>query len=237
MKIEALYPELTGDSGDRGNLAYLKMCVRDLEFVETGLFDEPLFNKERPALIVMGTMTESTQERVIAALAPYRERLGQLIDDGVPMLFTGNAGEVLFEKITDWDGREIPGLGLFPFTAKRERYDRYNGLCLGETAEGITTTGFRSQFTTWYGDNSGCFFVKCRRGRGLDASSVYEGVTRGNAILTQQLGPILVCNPDFTLRLIRLIGSDGSLVCEESVREAFEYRLKRFSDPNISVNS
>ena len=237
MKIEALYPELTGDSGDRGNLAYLKMCAPDAEFIETGLFDEPLFSAETPALIIMGTMTESTQEKVVSALEKYRGRLSTLIDQGVPMLFTGNAGELLFNSIIDWDGREIPGLGLFPFTAKREQYYRYNGLCLGKTAEGVTVTGFRSQFTTWSGDNSGCPFVECERGRGLDADSRFEGVRRNNAILTQQLGPLLVCNPDFTSWLLKLIGSNGSLVCEDSVREAFDYRLKRFREPTISIDA
>ena len=128
MKIEILFPEICNLFGDMGNMKYLKKCLPNAEFVSTAFGDKPLFADEQPNLIYLAPSNEKNQELIIKALLPYRDRLKELIDNGTPMLFTGNSGEILFKEIENYDGRKIPALNIFPFTAKREQYTRFNGL-------------------------------------------------------------------------------------------------------------
>ncbi|MEE1061658.1 MAG: hypothetical protein UH080_07565 [Ruminococcus sp.] len=232
MKIEILYPELCNLYGDRGNINYLRMCLKNAEFVETSFKTEPLFVKETPALIYLGPSNEKNQEKIIEELMPYKNRLKELINNGVVMLFTGNAGEVLFEEIEDWDGRKIKGLSVLPFTAKRDRYVRFNGLNLGSFKDKFDVMGFRSQFTMWYGDNSECAFIKCRRGAGINRESDKEGIMVNNMIATAQLGPILVNNPDLTRWLLDTMGAkDAEVALEDDIRKTYAARLAEFENP------
>ena len=97
--IEVLCPELGNLYGDSGNVLYLKKCLPEADFRMTHLTDRPAFVSETPDLIVMGSMSEHSQQEVIKRLLPYRERLNALVEAGVTMLFTGNAGEVLFTAL------------------------------------------------------------------------------------------------------------------------------------------
>lgn len=232
MKIEILYPEICNLFGDLGNMRYLSYCLPDADFITTSFGTEPLFASQVPDLIYMGPTTEKNQEKILTQLSPYRVRLKELIEADVPMLFTGNAGELLFNEIEDWDGRKIPGLGLLPFTAKRSHYDRFNGLVLGDFQGKFDILGFRTQFTFWYGDNTSCPFVTCKRGIGLNRESNKEGILNHHLIVTSQIGPLLINNPNLTRYLLDTIGaSDAPLAFEKEVRSAYNNRLQDFTNP------
>ena len=104
-------------------------------------------------------MTEKTQEKVIAKLLPYKERIEELIEKNVLFLFTGNALEVLGKYIENEDGSKIEGLGIFDIYAKRDMMHRHNSLMVGKF-EDIEIIGFKSQFTMMYGDNSNIYFLE-----------------------------------------------------------------------------
>ena len=61
-------------------MKYLKMCLPEAEFIETALDDVPTFSKEDVNMIYLGPMTEKTQEKVIARLLKYKERIEELIE-------------------------------------------------------------------------------------------------------------------------------------------------------------
>jgi len=130
--IEELFPEIANLYGDTGNVRYLKKCLPGAEFLEDYLNEEPFFNKTKPSLIYMGPMSEHAQELVIDRLMPYKERLKELIDDGVVFLLTGNAAEVFYKEIENEDGSKIPCLNIFDFTAKRKMFNRYNRHVMGK---------------------------------------------------------------------------------------------------------
>ena len=99
-------------------------------------------------------------------------------------------------------------------------------------ADGTEILGFRSQFTYWFGDNYDCFFVKCIKGIGINKESDKEGIMVNNAIATAQLGPLLVNNPAFTKRLLKLMGAENTaLAFEDDVKKAFEIRKAEFENP------
>ena len=68
MKIEVLFPEVCNLYGELGNISFLKKSCPEIEIVETSLKDEPLFIREVPDLIYMGTMTERAQLIVLEKL-------------------------------------------------------------------------------------------------------------------------------------------------------------------------
>ena len=72
LKIEVLFPETANLYGDTHNMVYLKQCLPKAEFIETSLADEPYFANNDVNMIYMGSMKESTQERVIEKLSKYR---------------------------------------------------------------------------------------------------------------------------------------------------------------------
>lgn len=234
MTIEILFQEVCGLYGDSQNPVYLQASLPAAEFIYTKLTDEPYFVNNDPDLIYIGCMSESTQRRVISKLLPYKERIVQLIEAGVPILATGNAGEIFTKSIHYVTEKiETAALGIFDLTVKNDLFKRYNSMAFSRVDE-IQIVGFRSQFSFIYGDNTNCAFASCIRGIGINPNSKLEGMRKNNLICTQLLGPILPLNPLFCEYLIRLMGSDAPAAFRESAIDAYNQRIKEFSDPKIT---
>ena len=233
MKIEILFQEVCNLMGDGQNVRYLQATLPDAEFIFTALTEKPYFVDNRPDMIYIGSMTEATQRRVIQKLLPFRDRLVRLIDDGMPMLATGNACDI-FAKEIQYVTEDIltPALGLFDLKVETDLFKRYNGKVLGKF-ENLMIVGFRSQFSRIYGDNSNCGFVACIRGIGINKDSKMEGMRRNNLICTQILGPILPLNPEFCEYFIRLAGENATAAFKEAAMDAYIQRLKEFYDPVV----
>ncbi len=225
MKIEILFPEFCNLFGDMYNMKYLKMCIPDAEFIETALEEEPAFVKENVNFIYLGPMTENTQEKVIAKLLPYKERIIELIDKNVVFLFTGNAVEVLGKYIENEDGSKIDGLGIFDVYAKRDMFHRHNSYLIGKY-EDIEVIGFKSQFTMMYGDNTKTPFIEVEKGIGINKDSKIEGIKKNNFIGTYLIGPLLILNPLFTKKILEMLGVDNEVALKEDTMAAYEARIK-----------
>ena len=233
MVVEILFSEVCNLFGDGQNVTYLQATLPDAKFIFTKLIDEPYFIDNTPDLIYIGSMSESVQRRVIDKLMPHKVRFQELIDKNIPILATGNAGEIFCRKI-DYITEKITvdALGIFDIDVKTNLFDRYNGKVLGQL-EDIAIVGFRSQFSFLYGDNTQNYFVKCDRGIGINRNSNLEGLRKNNLIVTQLLGPILPLNPLFCEYLIGLTGTHADAAYKESAMCAYKQRLKEFSDPKV----
>ena len=225
MKIEILFPEFCNLFGDMYNMKYLKKCMPDAEFIETALDEVPTFVNEDVNLIYLGPMTEKTQEKVITKLFTYKERIEELIEKNVVFLFTGNAVEVLGKYIENEDGTRIDGIGIFDVYAKRDMMHRHNSYMIGKY-EDIEVVGFKSQFTMMYGDNSNSYFLDVEKGIGINKESKLEGIKKNNFIGTYVIGPILILNPLFTKKLMKMMGEEKDVALEYDVMAAYEARLK-----------
>ena len=206
MKIEILYPELCNLNGDMGNIRYLKKCVPEIEILETTINEKPKFIDQGDiSLVYMGTSTEKSQEIIIEKLKPYTEQIKQKIDNNQLFLFLGNSLEILGKYIENEDGSKIEALGIFDIYAKRNMLNRHNSFFLG-TYEDIEILGFRGQFTMLYGNNENNYFAKAEMG-------------------------ILILNPYFTLKLLKMMGVENpKLAFEKEVIEAYNIRLKKFKE-------
>ena len=233
MIVEILFPEVCGLYGDSQNPTYLQATLPDAQFIFTALTEEPYFANNDPDLIYIGAMSEVTQRRVIEKLMPLKGRLKTLIEKGIPILATGNAGEIFAKHISYVTEKiEADGLGIFDLNVENNLFDRYNGKVLGHF-EDIKIVGFRSQFSVLYGDNSECYFLKCIRGDGINRNSTLEGLRKNNLICTQLLGPILPLNPLFCEYLIGLTGNTATAAFKDAAMEAYQQRIAEFTDPNV----
>lgn len=232
--IEILYGEICNLFGDGQNAEYLRRTLPDADFVYTELNDTPRFVSERPDMILIGSMTESIQRRVIELLRPYTARIAELVDDGVVFLATGNSGEI-FTKHIEYvtEKLETDGLGLFDLTVKTDLFRRYNGKLM-INVDGIDVIGFRSQFGFIYGDNSACAFGENTRSVGINPDTKLEGMRRKNLICTSAIGPLLPLNPLFTEYICRLAGAEATAAHREAAMEAYQNRLAEFKDPKLN---
>lgn len=232
MIVEILFPEVCGLYGDSQNVTYLKATLPDAKFAITPLTATPYFAENKPDFIYIGSMSESTQRRVINKLFPLKDRIIELVENGTPILATGNAGEIFCNKIEYITEKlSVDGLGIFDLTVRTDLFNRYNGKVLG-TFEDMKIVGFRSQFSFLYGDNTKIFFVNCIRGDGINRESKLEGIRYKNLICTQILGPILPLNPLFCEHFIGLTGVKATAAHKEAAMIAYEQRIKEFTDPN-----
>ena len=233
MVIEILFQEVCGLYGDSQNPTYLQATLPNAEFIFTKLTDTPYFVEHDPDLIYIGCMSESTQRRVITKLLPYRDRILQLIHANVPILATGNAGEIFTKKIQyETEEIEVDALGIFDLTVRTNLFKRHNSKVLAEL-NGLQLVGFKSQFSFIYGDNGDYYFAKCLRGIGINGNSSQEGMRKNNLICTQLLGPILPLNPLFCEYLLKLINCDTPAAFRDSAMDAYQQRLKEFNDPKV----
>ena len=236
MKIEILFPEICNIYGDYGNIMYLKQCLPNAEFIETNLNGEPKFVEENIDLVYLGSMTEKMQEKIIKKLEKYKDVISKQIEEGKAFLFTGNSFELLGKYIENEDGSRIECLNILDIYSKREMFNRYNSLFLGEF-EGIKLVGFKDQFAHQYGDNTNKYFAKVIRGIGLNRESKLEGIKINNFIGTSILGPILVLNPSFTEYLIKNIlkTEEGQVAFKEDATAAYNKRLEEYEDLKRSL--
>lgn len=227
MKIEVLYPEICCLFGDKANMRYLELCLPEAEFVRTPLSKEPHFLSDKVDMVYFGSMSESSQSRVLSRLVGHEERINELISDGTVFLMTGNSFEIFGNHIETEQGERIETLGLFDFYAKRTIPKRFNSLFLGSFGE-EKIVGYTSRFSHTYGANENEGLFQIEKGYGLNPEAAFEGVRRGNLFGTYLLGPLLIQNPDFTAYLQTLLGLTPHLAYEKAIREAYETRLAEF---------
>ena len=234
MVVEILFEEVCGLYGVGQNVNYLQATLPQAQFVRTALTDEPYFAEHTPDLIYIGSMSERIQRRVIEKLRPYTARLEELVEKDVPILATGNAGEIFCKHITyKTEETEIDGLGLVDLTVETDYFNRYNGKVLADF-EGMEIVGFRSQFSMMHGDNSAGYFGKNLRAMGMNPGTDLEGVRLKNFFGTNVQGPILALNPEFCEHLIRLAGGEAVAAHKEAAMTAYRIRLKEMQDPAVN---
>ena len=236
MKIEVLFGEVCNLYGDPQNAEYLARTLPDAQFINTALDSTPYFAENRPDMILIGSMSDGIQQLVVEKMLKYKDRLEELIEDNVVILATGNACEIFCNSIENETlETKYNALSLFPCSVKINWFDRYNGKVLAKLGE-MTITGFKSQFSMIYGDNSSEYFVEVERGLGINKQSRLDGFRRNNFIGTHIIGPILPLNPEFCEYLIALAGEKAIAAFKEEAMDAYKQRIAEFSDPNIKFD-
>ncbi len=231
MTVEVLFPEMCNLYGDNGNIRYLQASAPDAEIIYTDNCSTPQFVSRRVDMLYLGSMPEQEQVLAVHRLKPHVERLRALVEEGVVVLATGNALELLGEYVADGPTK-TEMLGLFPFYAQRDFENRHNSMFLGQFTD-IPMVGCKSQFSFCYGDFPGPF-IEVLGGYGNNPKDKNEGFRYKNLFATYLLGPLLVLNPLFTKYLLGLLGHEGPLAFEEEAMEAFRFRKEHLEEPGVN---
>lgn len=231
---EILFPEICNLFGDTGNARFIKSCTED--YIETSLNSVPAFVNEDVKLIYFGPLTENNQIRVMERLAPYRERISELIDNGTVFIATGNSYEIFGKSITDSDGTVTSCLDILDFSVTRNFLKRESGLILGRYKD-IEIVGFKASFTNIYPGESAESFINVTKGLTMNPESRFEGIIKNNFIGTSILGPLLILNPIFTKRIFSIVGiPEEKIPFYNEMLNAYNIRLKEFKQNQIGIH-
>lgn len=208
MKLLFLYYDLMNLYGETGNMRVLERHLRDqgLEITVVGktVGDELDFSEFD--FVYAGSGTERSQKVAMRHLLQYRDSFAQAVERGVPMLFTGNAFEMLGASISDANGTLHQGLGILPFTTTEQSQTRYvsDALASCELVE-PTVVGFVNKCSQCEGIDSPLFQMSMGYGNTLNTKE--EGLHYRNILGTHLIGPLLVKNPALMEWVVKLIGT------------------------------
>ncbi|MBR4421079.1 MAG: hypothetical protein IKS69_00920 [Erysipelotrichaceae bacterium] len=198
MKILHLYPDLMNLYGDHGNITILVRHLKDLNIpvtVETRdiaeLVDFPSYD-----LVYMGSGTERNQLVALKELKNYEYQLNEYISSNKLLLLTGNAMELLGQRIDD-----EPALNLLDFYTETTD-KRFTGDVIVKNDTLGEVVGFINKSSLIHGGEEDKLFTYEFRDSNL-VDNDYEGYHFNNVYGTHIIGPVLVKNPSFLNLVVR----------------------------------
>ncbi len=204
LKIYHMYPDLLNLYGDLGNVTCLKQRCQwrgiDVEVVGFSMNQEVPLNEGD--LFFIGGGSDRGQNIVYSHLLKYTHEMGNLIEDGAPVLAICGGYQLLGEKYIDADGKDVPGLGIFDYQTHSEE-GRLIGNIIIENNLGLnpeTLVGFENHGGRTYHDHQALGKVKI--GYGNNGKDREEGMVYQNCIGTYLHGPLLPKNPHLADYLI-----------------------------------
>ena len=247
MKIELLYPEVTGLYGDLFNMEYLRRSVPGCGLASTSFGERPRFLDDKTIdLVYMGSMTERSQLLVLDELAPIRGEIWDAIERRQRFLITGNAIEIFGNRIIENSELKASEIGdegyeclsLFDFHVERNMLKKENSLFLGKyiltETDAIEVVGFQSRFGRGvYGPSAPEPLFKVERGPGFLPDRSGEGLMYKGFMATYNTGPLLILNPAFLVRLCWEMGYAGVAPAHmDAAMDAYRKGLYQFSNPD-----
>ncbi len=222
MKILHLFPDLMNLYGDYGNLTILVRHLKDLGIPVTidrrdidDVIDFPAYD-----MVYMGPGTEKNQLVALRELKNYEYQFNEYINDNKLLLLTGNAMELLGERID-----EEPALNLLDFyTEVTDK--RYTGDVIVKNDTLGEVVGFINKSSLIYGGEKDKLFTYVFKDSNLEDND-YEGYHFKNVYGTHIIGPILAKNPSFLNLIVRSLARSQYRSIEYNYEtDAYEVTLK-----------
>ena len=219
VKILYLYPDFMSLYGDNGNVRILERRLKDqgfdVEIIKRTITDSAI-TFDDVDFVYMGSGFESNRNLVAKHLSQFKDGLVKAIDDGVPMLFTGNAYDVLGSSIMTPESDEIRCLGIFDFTVIDQIEKRFTGdVVLADTKKNDVYVGFVNRAGVLKGEGALEFDVTKVIG---SVPLTKDGVRKNNLLGVSLIGPLLLKNHKIAESFVKTI-------CE---RKGTEYKEIRY---------
>jgi CobQ-like glutamine amidotransferase family enzyme len=197
-----LYPDYLNIYADRGNIAVLSRRAawrgHDLEVRAISVGD-PLGPDEHDLLYIGGGQ-DREQALVAQDLAAKAEDVRRAVADGAVVLAVCGGYQLLGRSYRDFQGTELPGVGLLPLdTVAGERRMIGDVLLECELEPGVrrTLAGFENHVGRTRLDPGADPLGRVVAGFGNDGESGFEGCRVGLVAGTYLHGPLLPRNPWF----------------------------------------
>lgn len=224
LKLLHIYGDVMNLYGEYANMEVLSRFLREaghtVSVTNLSLYDT--FDIADFDFYYMGAGTERKQKLALSELMKYRAALKTAFDAGKPMLFTGNAFELLGKSVTDAEGREFEALGLADFTTV-ETNRRITGDVLADMdGENEPIVGFMNKCSRTVGVTAPLFRITM--GFGNEKTCGDEGWHEKNCYGTHLTAPLLAKNPMLLKRFARLLLGEAyrELPCNEYMQRGYE---------------
>ena len=183
--------------------------------------------------VYIGSGTERSQLACMSDIKQYKDLLLKRINDGLPVLATGNSHELFGQSVTDYGANRHEMLGLLDFKTFQLN-TRVTGDCickasfLDDKLAGFINRAGGNQKS----DLERPFFVE--PGEGANYSAHAEGIKYKNLLGTYVTGPILVRNPPllkyFADIIAERVGGPGGDVVSGPGGDASARSADKFSE-------
>ena len=206
VKILYLYPDFMSLYGDNGNVRILERRLKDqgfdVEIIKKTITDSAI-TFDDVDFVYMGSGFESNRNLVAKHLAQFKDGFVSAIDDGVPMLFTGNSYDILGNSIETPERDEIRCLGIFDFDVKDQIEKRYVGdAVLADSEKNDIYVGFVNRAGVPKGEGALAFEVTKVIG---SVPLTKDGVRKNNLLGISLIGPLLLKNPKIAQSFVKTI--------------------------------
>jgi CobQ-like glutamine amidotransferase family enzyme len=199
--------------GDNGNLRILERELKHRNDVDVRI-DRYSINDDATLqgydFVYMGSGTEQSLLTAVRDMHRIKRRLKDYIEEGNPLLMTGNSFLALGKSIENIDGKHIEALGLVGFSSKlyktRDTKDVVFHLSKGD-ADDLAIGFMNRSFTVDLEEGvEPLFDVVLGIGNNKDAlKGKFEGIKYKNTYCSSMTGPILVKNPWFLQKVCKMI--------------------------------
>ncbi len=230
MKILHLYHDLMNLYGEYANISALTRMLEhngmEVTVDRLSVGDVPDFSSYD--LIYVGSGTERNQKKALCHLRTFAGELKEYVEKDGFLLMTGNAFEMLGNRIIDASGKVWEGLELFSFTTREQNRTRNTADAVFVfKEEEMDLVGFINKCSTIEGIQTPLFLVKL--GLGNKDNDKEEGIRYRNCLGTHLTGPLLMKNPCFLCWLTKGLCGDhiGELKEDHLVHEKAGYEITR----------
>lgn len=221
IKILHLLPKLLSLYGEYGNVAVFSNELRKAGFTvtvdswENGQLDLHGYN-----FIYIGSGTEDNLLEANRRLMPYADIIETSIS-ATTWLATGNAMTLFGATITRGD-ETVDALNLFPYTATIQSGKRY----LGDVLTRDDIIGFVNTSTVYDGITTPLFKLLLNPKLGNNKTDAADGIHEEKFYGTQLIGPILVKNPHFLMKMASEVTGNPVILSHTSpLRKAYDISL------------
>ena len=231
-----MYPDVLNMHGSRGdamallrfsNIMKIPCTIRRIN----KLTDEIPFDWADMIFFPSGDL--SAVEDLVKALTPVKQKLKDFINSGKVVFTVGSTGAVFGKGVSYLDGRKVRGLGILDMVFRQRQRVSGNDLWIN-LPEGDELVGVQIQMADVKLGKDQEAFGKVVYGRGNNEDGT-EGARTKNLIFTHMLGPILVKNPMFTAKLLKLAAKAGGIKADDYSLEEKDISLEMASIEDIKT--
>ena len=221
IKILHLLPKLLSLYGEYGNVAVFSNELRKAGFTVTiDSWETGELNLDGYNFVYIGSGTEDNLLEAKRRLMPYTGIIEASISN-VTWLATGNAMTLFGAAITRGDST-VDALNVFPYTATIQNGKRY----LGDVLTEDDMIGFINTSTVYEGITSPLFKLVLNPKLGNTKADAADGIHEEKFYGTQLIGPVLVKNPHFLMKIATEITGKPLILSHNSpLRKAYEISL------------
>ena len=238
VKILYLYPDFMNLYGDNGNVRILERRLKDQGFdvkiVNATITDEHI-SFDDVDFVYMGSGYESNRDLVSKHIRKFKAEFISAVENGVPMLFTGNGYDILGKGITTSYGVFKNCLGLFNFTFKEQIKTRYTGdLILEDPETNEKYVGFVNRAGVPEDQEEMAFGIVKVIG---EYPVKKDGVRVNNLLGISLIGPVLLKNPVLADRFVEIIcrrkGIEPKKISYPNSVKSHEKTLKALTEAEV----